>query len=358
MIGGFQPHKIIDGKRKPEGETIQDYYPPIISKSLFYQVQEQMSNNAKLFNKDGGKTGKANNLFVYIAVCGECGGALHYIDKGKGQKGGQYLHCGNSRRKIEVTKILEAVNIKKDKKGNISLGTKVAIDSRKKSGLPYSLDIEKTFVCHAKPIPYYEFEELFFDNFEKLDASMILPNNSEINQLIKDLGNEIRAQKHEEKLLEFRFKNTIESISETEDKDLRKSFIKEAESLKYSKEKVRISYEKVENELRQLKSKSEQIQNSIDTTKEVYSILNSIKDESEKISLRLKLRTEIKRIVRQIKIYPLKESYQKHKELKEDSCIIETMHSKSIDRVSIIYNDCKDKTILLQKSYIDLSQPF
>ena len=126
VIGEFQPHK----KGQPIGEPIPDYFPPAIDKDLFYQVQAILKANAEKNGNAGGKTGKASNLFVHIAKCGLCGYPMHFINKGKPPKGGKYLVCDASRRL-------------------------------------------KT--CPAKAISYNEFEQLFFDNFEELDISQLIP---------------------------------------------------------------------------------------------------------------------------------------------------------------------------------------
>ena len=39
VIGEYQPCRVIDGKRVPEGEPINDYFPRVIEDELFYQVQ-------------------------------------------------------------------------------------------------------------------------------------------------------------------------------------------------------------------------------------------------------------------------------------------------------------------------------
>lgn len=48
VIGEFQPHKLIEGKiRVPDGDPIKDYFPRVISDSLFYQAQYQKSLRKK-----------------------------------------------------------------------------------------------------------------------------------------------------------------------------------------------------------------------------------------------------------------------------------------------------------------------
>ncbi len=95
VIGEFQPHRLLKGKREPIGESIPDYFPAVIDKDVFYRVQEQFRQN----NHKGGRTGKISNLFSYIAKCGYCGSSMAFINKGPAPKGGQYLVCDRARRK-------------------------------------------------------------------------------------------------------------------------------------------------------------------------------------------------------------------------------------------------------------------
>jgi DNA invertase Pin-like site-specific DNA recombinase len=94
VIGEFQPHRFVDGKRIPDGEPILDYFPRVVSDELFYGVQEQLRRN-KYFR---GRHGKINNLFGGLAKCGYCGAPMQFIDKGGTDRRGQYLVCDNARR--------------------------------------------------------------------------------------------------------------------------------------------------------------------------------------------------------------------------------------------------------------------
>jgi DNA invertase Pin-like site-specific DNA recombinase len=98
VLGEFQPHRLIDGKRRPEGEPIKAYFPRIISDDVFAFVEAGRSARR---NRGSGRNGRNNiNLFSRVATCGYCGGKMRIIDKGTGPKGGVYLGCENSRRKV------------------------------------------------------------------------------------------------------------------------------------------------------------------------------------------------------------------------------------------------------------------
>jgi hypothetical protein len=97
VMGEFQPYKDTGdgtGKREPEGDPIPNYYPPIISESMFYQVTEARDGR----NKGGVRIGKRmSNLFSRIAKCVYCGSSMNYVDKGWGERS-LYLVCSNAQR--------------------------------------------------------------------------------------------------------------------------------------------------------------------------------------------------------------------------------------------------------------------
>ncbi len=40
VLGEYQPHEIVDGKRVPSGDAIEGYYPPIVLPEVFFAVQD------------------------------------------------------------------------------------------------------------------------------------------------------------------------------------------------------------------------------------------------------------------------------------------------------------------------------
>ncbi len=80
-------------KRVPDGDPIDNYFPPVVSEVDFYRVKHSKP----------GPSGKGQalpqNELAGIAFCGRCGGRMHYVNKGNPPKGGKYLACDNARRK-------------------------------------------------------------------------------------------------------------------------------------------------------------------------------------------------------------------------------------------------------------------
>lgn len=98
VIGEFQPRR----RGEIAGEAIRDYYPAAIDEALFYRAE--VARKARSERKGGGRRGaRISNLFSRLAVCGYCGGRMHYLNKGGGPKGGEYLVCDAANRKTECT---------------------------------------------------------------------------------------------------------------------------------------------------------------------------------------------------------------------------------------------------------------
>lgn len=102
VLGEFQLHSQVEGKRVPVGDVIPDYFPAVISEDLFNRVQSAKQGRR---NHGGRKTWDAKfgvyqlaNLFTHLAFCGRCGTPLTRLDKGKKKKGGIYLACIGATR--------------------------------------------------------------------------------------------------------------------------------------------------------------------------------------------------------------------------------------------------------------------
>ncbi|QCJ00068.1 recombinase family protein [Agrobacterium larrymoorei] len=96
VLGEFQPHRYIEGKRTPAGEPITDYFPAVVSLDQFERIQ---AGRAVRKNRGSGRKGRNNvNLFSGVATCGYCNGRMMILDKGSGPKGGIYIRCENARR--------------------------------------------------------------------------------------------------------------------------------------------------------------------------------------------------------------------------------------------------------------------
>jgi hypothetical protein len=95
VLGEFQPHVVIDGKRVQEGEPIKDYYPRIISDEEFASTTAVRKSRG---HRKGGRKGiSVSNLFSGILKCGYCKGSMTYVDKGHNGPRARLLVCAAAK---------------------------------------------------------------------------------------------------------------------------------------------------------------------------------------------------------------------------------------------------------------------
>lgn len=97
VMGHYQPHSNVKGKRTPVGDAIEEYYPQVISSEVYYKCVNSRSSRANSGSKKAGRKGKMSNLLQGVAACGACGSPMHYVNKGK-LKGHLYLVCASAKR--------------------------------------------------------------------------------------------------------------------------------------------------------------------------------------------------------------------------------------------------------------------
>jgi len=269
LVGEYQPHKKVDGKRVPVGDPIPNYYPKAIPEELYYAVQEAIEKNSKKPGRGGGggKNHKGRNLFPYIAKCGICGASMHYINKGDGPKGGEYLRCDNSHRKL------------RDENGK----------SR----------------CSAISIRYNEFVDLVLDNFKELDITRLFPDDEEIKSQKKDVDGKIIVINGKINDLENKIETRADHIANYASPETRQGYelaqrrdIAACNKLKEEKQ-----------ELLQLKGSlekdSKQLQQQINSVNAVRKKLKNSSDREEETNTRFKLREALRRVIDYIYVYPL-----------------------------------------------------
>lgn len=92
VIGTFQPHRIQDSKRVPDGDAIENYFPAAIDKDLFLRVQAMRSNPGR----PGRKGDTFANLLTGLCHCAHCGGPMTMkMSRVRGNENGRYLVCAN-----------------------------------------------------------------------------------------------------------------------------------------------------------------------------------------------------------------------------------------------------------------------
>jgi DNA invertase Pin-like site-specific DNA recombinase len=80
VYGLFQPHRVVDGRRRPDGDPIQNYFPVIVEESIFNRVQ--LGLGERLRRGRGRKGQRVTNLFPRsMLVCAYCRSAMLYETK-------------------------------------------------------------------------------------------------------------------------------------------------------------------------------------------------------------------------------------------------------------------------------------
>ena len=77
VLGEYQPHRMVDGKREPIGEVIADYFPAVIEEADFYAAQR----NRKLGKQNGRHANRVSNLFTGLVRDARDGGSMVIVDK-------------------------------------------------------------------------------------------------------------------------------------------------------------------------------------------------------------------------------------------------------------------------------------
>jgi DNA invertase Pin-like site-specific DNA recombinase len=103
VLGEFQPHKLVNRKRRPDGEPTKNYFPQIISEQLFYRAKQGRAE--RRLSGQGRKGQRLSNLFSRIAVCEYCDSPIAFENKGHGPKGGRFLVCARKKRGFECKSV-------------------------------------------------------------------------------------------------------------------------------------------------------------------------------------------------------------------------------------------------------------
>lgn len=175
VIGEYQPHHRVNGKRVKDGDPIENFYPAVIKPDLFHAVQKLLDSN----RHTGGRAGKVSNLFTGLAVCGYCGGPMHFINKGGDGADWRYLTCYNAARKVK---------------------------------------------CTPSSMRYAEVEALLLDNCPRLKPDQVLPNPTEKAELVEELSLKVDGLSAKRDDIERKIGNLVDQLADTSDKTLRQRY--------------------------------------------------------------------------------------------------------------------------------------
>lgn len=340
LIGEYQPHKmetktiLKNGKEEKrrvpvaKDDPIKDYYPKVIDDGLFYKVQELIKQNSKFPGNGGGggNKDKGSNLFTHVVKCGICGSSMQFVDKGF-----QYLICDSKRRKNKVP-----IRIISDEK-QINAVIAAKLNRRK---MPDSEVKTEEKVCSAKSVRYDEFEKVFFENFDELDTTKLLPDEDETTKLKKQKENELSKNRIKLDELESQIDNLSETISLTKDVENKKIYDEKVTEKRINKDHLKANNIKLIQEIQDLSQQRKQLKKQKDNIKEAYSFLESAKDEQERVERRFQLRHEIQNIFEWIKIGSLEDKYNEYDEI-EPGVLQQHMKSKYIKKLRYKFRNIK-----------------
>jgi DNA invertase Pin-like site-specific DNA recombinase len=264
VIGEFQPHQLIDGKRQPTGDPVTDYYPQVVDTTIFYAVQKQLKGN----RGKGGRTGKAKNLFSYLVKCAYCGGPMAFVDKGPLPTSGKYLVCDKAR-----------------------CGYK----------------------CTTPSIRYDEAERTILANCQGLNPEQVLPDPDEQTKQIQALRLELQGVMGSLEATKPQIDNLVDRVAQTTSESLIELYEEKIGQLEQDKASLLEQHRKIEQELKKLQSTRKSFAR---WKKGLKTLLKSLDD----IEIRLKLRLHLRELIDHIDVYPagFKEAYRPDKDGKLD----------------------------------------
>ncbi|WMJ01204.1 recombinase family protein [Pseudomonas chlororaphis subsp. aurantiaca] len=91
VLGEYQPHIFIDGKRTPDGEPVKRYFPAVVTEDEYYLAQAARSSRK---THTITKTTTNFNVLAGILNCYKCGALMHL----QGQRGRKYYKCSKTAK--------------------------------------------------------------------------------------------------------------------------------------------------------------------------------------------------------------------------------------------------------------------
>lgn len=262
LIGELQLHRYerVDGKRVniPDGEVIADYYPPIIDKDIFNRVQEMMRANSKNDGRGGGRGDLVNNLFGHLAYCSTCGSPMRYLNK-----------------------------------GNATLHGKTQLKCAK--GM-------NGFKCDTGILYYDEVEQAVLTYCKGLDVADILPNSENSATELSILQKQLQSKDWEISTINTTINNIFESAKSATTVAYRTGLEHTFSILNINLEKFKKEKQDIQNQITPLENNSQQTEEQIKSIKELIDKMKEMTGE-ERLNLRLNLRTQLRRLIKSIKVY-------------------------------------------------------
>lgn len=299
VIGEFQPKNSTRnsaGKKEslPTGDPINNYFPCVVPKELFYSVQEKLDRDKAKAGNGGGRTGKISNLFGHLAKCGYCGASMAFINKGKPPKGGSYLICDTARR-----------------------------------GLPD---------CKRRAIRYNEFEELILTYCRGLTIDRLLPGKDENAGKLKGMKDQLTVLLGEEKIRLENIENLADTIASTSSKLTRKLLDSKLSLILVEQEKCKNDKKSLQIQISRMSSEADRLDSQIKSFKDLLSITSDLTIE-KRIKIRLALRAELRNLIDSIEVYPVGRVPMTEIIARKTVTIMRDLSKDNSDNLDYLYND-------------------
>jgi len=229
------------------GEVIENYYPALITKEDFIYIQSLRSERAE----GKGRRGRnLSNLFTKLVVCGDCGGSMTYVNKGKSRGDGRYLVC-----------------------------------SAGKSGAG----------CEYRSVRYAGLEESFFSVFKDISIAELLGDEAEELKKINDKRKELASLKAEIADKEKALDNIIEALGSGSAVDRVKKKVGQLDK------EISEGAEKAKEMEMQL---SQAATNQKHSEEEYKKLLKDIEDGDDTYKRRVSINNTLKKYLHLIAFYP------------------------------------------------------
>jgi DNA invertase Pin-like site-specific DNA recombinase len=251
VIGEFQPHQMVEGKRERCGPPIEDYYPCIVEPTVFYSVQKLLEAN----RGKGGRTGKKRNIFTHIVKCGYCGSTMQISDKGKKPEN-RYLVCDNARRGVS---------------------------------------------CKYHTVRYAEAQELVLDSCRHLEPEQVLPSSDEQTATVNALRQSIKGHEEELRAVEEQIGNYMARIGRTNVPKMQADYEALVVKLHEQAESVSATLGRQRRELSNAESGTQRFRK---WRHDIAELMGTIADE-EAADIRTKLNLHLREFIDHIEIFPV-----------------------------------------------------
>jgi DNA invertase Pin-like site-specific DNA recombinase len=233
---------------------VEDYYPPVIEKTLFYEVQSLRVERGRLPASGAGRVGQCYNIFKGTAKCGHCGSPMH-IRRKQGVNTG-FLYCAKSLQSASCVNV--SYNIR---------------------------HLEAEFVQFTR----------------ELDLLQVLGDASG-NAAIKAKKSELAACVGELETMEGRLNNLLKAVEFGGDVALLVQRLRESEAAVIELKKRRLG---LQVEVEALANAAQIERSSYETISRLMEQLHSDATSlDEKLSLRFRMLTEVQKTVRTLHLFP------------------------------------------------------